>query len=249
MDLSEGGTVICQDLSAIQNVCGLALHGIIGTSSLKRLIVQLDFDGGRLRVLDPLTHGNKSDWGECIPISFERGGLPFVYASPSGRQDLFLVDTGYTGVAFFDHLLVKELEATGAISSVRHGIHRSLSGDLESTIYKLDSTAIGTLQCRGLFVNGSALNCLGMSFFRRFNVTFDFGHGALYLKKSRQFDEGDRIDRSGLALLLHDGRTVVYSVYAGSPAARRRDSSPRRRRAHERGRIPHLSIFLISAGC
>jgi S1-C subfamily serine protease len=59
---------------------------------------------------------------------------------------------------------------------------------------------------------------LGLGFFRRHNVTFDFANQILYLEPSQGFSTPDKEDMSGLHLLRQDGITFVYSVDENSPA-------------------------------
>jgi len=68
-------------------------------------------------------------------------------------------------------------------------------------------------------------SALGIGFFRRHHVTFDFPNQMLYLRPAKQFDIQEEYDMSGLHLLRVEGKTVVYSLDADSqrqrPAFRR----------------------------
>jgi predicted metalloprotease with PDZ domain len=59
---------------------------------------------------------------------------------------------------------------------------------------------------------------LGVAFLRRHRVTFDFPNQVLYLAPSSHFEEEEAADMSGLHLLRLNGKTIVHSVDAGSPA-------------------------------
>jgi hypothetical protein len=60
---------------------------------------------------------------------------------------------------------------------------------------------------------------IGIGFFRRHNVTFDFPDDRLYLEPDQNFTAADTEDMSGLHLLRYGDKTVVYSVDEHSPAA------------------------------
>jgi C-terminal processing protease CtpA/Prc len=59
---------------------------------------------------------------------------------------------------------------------------------------------------------------LGLGFFRRHQVVFDFAGLKLYLQPGRRFFLPDQEDRSGLHLLRENQATIAYSVDEGSPA-------------------------------
>ena len=59
---------------------------------------------------------------------------------------------------------------------------------------------------------------LGLGFFRRHNVTFDFANRMLYLQRGQNFSTPDKEDMSGLHLLRDGEVTIVYSVDENSPA-------------------------------
>jgi hypothetical protein len=67
---------------------------------------------------------------------------------------------------------------------------------------------------------GPGTNILGLGFWERYNVTFDFPNHLIYLQPSKQINKPDTQDLSGLKLGRIDGRVVVKAVDKESPAAR-----------------------------
>ena len=60
---------------------------------------------------------------------------------------------------------------------------------------------------------------LGLVFWSRFVVTFDFPGEKIYLRKGKGYERPDLRDLSGLHLIRRDGAVVIESVDEGSPGA------------------------------
>ena len=63
-------------------------------------------------------------------------------------------------------------------------------------------------------------NTLGMSFLTRFNITFDFPKGFLYLKPRRNMNRPDRRNLSGLVASRPADEPLVHFVVPNSAAAK-----------------------------
>jgi S1-C subfamily serine protease len=79
--------------------------------------------------------------------------------------------------------------------------------------------AVTASTLKGAVVRTGDTDLLGLGFWSRHIVTFDFPNRVIYLRQGARFKEPDRYDLSGLHLLRINGATVVHSVDDGSPAA------------------------------
>jgi hypothetical protein len=138
-----------------------------------------------------------------------------------GQAERFLVDTGCigndsgdVGAVLFDKLL-----ANGMIQPAGHCYTETLTRTTNEQQGRVGETSVVGLARPQLLLKKSKLNVLGLNYWSRFVVTFDFPAGVMYLKKSSRFDQPDLQDLSGLHLLRRHGRMVVHSVEEGSPAA------------------------------
>ena len=66
---------------------------------------------------------------------------------------------------------------------------------------------------------GIADGVLGSGFLRRFTAAFDFEGRRMYLKPNERLSGPHLFDASGIGLIRHGDRTVVYDVLADSPGS------------------------------
>ena len=215
--------VSCRDLSGLKHICLEPVRGIIGMGALQRLVLQMDFDSGKLLFLKSVPE----DVGIPFQIS-QRRPTPTVQVEIEGHgREEFAIDTGAAAEE------AGTLNADLALALARKEIAS------ESGAYKLasdnspNSPLHRSLRIRGLrlgpyqmidvpmSVGGSkGPNVLGMGFWSRFIVTFDFPNKMLYLKKAKHFDRPFRSNLGGLIFWREDGEVVVDAVLADGPSAK-----------------------------
>jgi S1-C subfamily serine protease len=83
----------------------------------------------------------------------------------------------------------------------------------------LDNISLGKYRHEKLTFDESNRNILGLNYWSRYVVTFDFPNSVIYLKKGRRFNEPEMDNRTGLSLIRKQGQTLVTSVKKGSVAA------------------------------
>tara|TARA_R100001132_G_scaffold27371_1_gene32767 strand:- start:1333 stop:2385 length:1053 start_codon:yes stop_codon:yes gene_type:complete len=218
LKFGETGYVICSDLIDMRRTSGKNVYGILGMDFLQNYVVQIDFDRGKVRIMDDVEHSTES-LGKPVRIGFIRKSPPFVIAGPtSDHVSPFLIDTGSNATGtlasnIFDDLKKKnELEVlTSTKLQTITGISSVESGRLPVLVVK------GSV-LRNLIVKKSDSNSLGLGFWSRHFVTFDFPDKVIYLHEGKRFNEPDHSDLSGLHLLRIDGRTVVAIIDETSPA-------------------------------
>ena len=63
-----------------------------------------------------------------------------------------------------------------------------------------------------IILQESKQNALGLAFFKRHDVVFDFPFNMLYLQHHKDYEIEQERDKSGVRIILVDGRLKVYSV-------------------------------------
>ena len=215
--LRNSGPAAVADLKMPGLILGKEISGIVGINFLKDLILQIDFDSGRLALLPPST-APEAEWGRPLPMTFDRHGMPRITATVLESIPVeFVIDTGLNGtgvikVEIFDKILAELKLKTVPILAATAG------GSATGREARIPSLKVGPFEYRDLIIGDGPMNHLGLGLLARHRVTFDFPNNTAYLKKSKGFNRIDESDMSGVHLLRIEGRTVVYSLDAGSPA-------------------------------
>jgi hypothetical protein len=220
--LQTGGPVGCLDLAMPRRVVGRDVRGILGMALLRKYVLQIDHDGGRLRLLQPDAKPHP-EWGTAVPMKAMRQLTPVVTVLLAGVGEVpFAIDTGDNSTLKLERKLFERLVRERKLKTAT-ALYETAVGTLRQRAARVGDLALGGLKYRGLIASegsGALPICwLGGKFLARHLVTFDFRNSRLYLKPGRRFAEADEGDMSGLHLLRSDGRTVVHSVDKDSPAA------------------------------
>lgn len=207
------------DLTAIREASGYPIDGILGMDFLGRHVVHIDFDRGELVLLRAVPGGA----GEAVPLEPDDEMRPTVLARHAGfGPTRFAVDTGCNG------LMCGSVTADLGRDLVRAGGFRAVSACPSVTVTGVSRGRI--LQGKELMLGGFAVrgpafrecvqdNLLGLGFWSRFVVTFDFPGGAAYLRKGKNHDRPERWPAAGLRYVRRNGAVVVETVDADGPAA------------------------------
>jgi hypothetical protein len=216
LSLRVGPHVLGADLSRLRQVTGHEIAGILGMDFLGKYVVQIDFDRGKVLFLRAA--GPKS--GQAVPFSRQKQG-PQVKVDMPGleRPETFLVDTGSSGYGRLKKELAEGLAKEGNAKKVGDGLTVTLSETMPHRKWQVEYLSLGGFRHRDAVLAESQDNILGLGYWSRYVVTFDFPNSMMYLKRGNAFDRPPDLDRSGLHLLRVQGETVVHSVDAGSPAA------------------------------
>jgi hypothetical protein len=218
LDLREGGLIGCTDLEKVRRVMGKEVRGALGMGFLKKYVVRIDFDSGKVqfRAWDGRSH---PEWGSAVYLYDAGGGkrdLPYAKGNPAGVGDMkFLVDSGRDAAGdlvaeVFEKAMDKKALAEGSM------VTGAGTGRFRKT--RISHLAFGGFEHRGLVMVEGNENLIGLGLLSRYVVTLDFPSMKMYLQKGQAFDKPDEDDMSGLHLWLVEGRTVVHSVDESSPA-------------------------------
>ncbi|MHC5537227.1 PDZ domain-containing protein [Singulisphaera rosea] len=221
LNLRTSDGVTCMDLAGVRRVTGHEFYGIIGMSFLLNRVVFLNFDEGKVAFL----RTGAPRLGTPVPLEIIRQ-MPHVnvYFEGLGSRRL-LCDSGSVGIgsgnlrsADFDGLLQSR-----GLTVLGSGLGADLSSQQLATRYgAVKRLTVGSETHEGLiFSDHVSSDILGMGFWKRYNVTFDFPNQVVYLQKN-QFNaalDDPKSDRSGLQLKTKNGRLVVQGVGSGSAAS------------------------------
>jgi hypothetical protein len=209
----------CLDLRHIREATNECVLGVIGIDLLRTVRLQIDFDEGTLRFLPSLPEA-RGELGLKIPLRFLRDGPPVIAGTPGphGRHD-FVIDTGAQGNsledALFDRLVEERHIRIGAAfsSMTATGTSRGQRG-------RLDRLSVGPLEHQRLRFSRLQYNSLGLRYFSRYVVTFDFPDACLYLRQGAHHARPEPGATSGLTLKWESAAPVVDAVRTDGPAAR-----------------------------
>ena len=204
------------DLSLFRSVSGYDIKGIIGMDFLSQHVVQLNYETGKVSFLRTVP----KDAGEPFTIHRQKEGLCVDVKLPRlGRSERFVIDTGSTYFGNMKHELLQPLEREGMAAKVGKSLTAGSDGAEANAWWLVKFPSVAGVEHGDVALIETGDNLLGLGFWSRYIVTFDFPNGVMYLKKSSCPRRSGDIDMSGLHILRVRGRTVVHSVDEGSPAA------------------------------
>lgn len=212
-------SVMCFDLSHLSEASGVRFQAVLGMATLRRHVVRIDFDEGRLEILAPIEKP-PANWGEPIPLTSDDKGLRyFVKLSVGGADRSFLLDTG-TDFMGIDETLAAELTKPAAAKQIYTRTTVEGNGVRLAPIYSLQRVSLGNFAHEQILARRNDENALGLHYLARFQVVLDFPNRTLYLKRGNQYERKDRLDMSGLSLGRRGAETVVTNVMSPGPAER-----------------------------
>jgi hypothetical protein len=206
------------DLERFRKVSGHEIMGILGMDALRRFVVQVDLDAGKVRFLQ--TPGRAPG----VPMRLETypQEAPRVVAQVAGAgAEPFILDTGMIGYGSgaLKAELFESLAGQGRLHPLTMSMDESAAGKSAQRNGRVEGLLLGDFNHRDLIFAKQKENLLGLNFLSRYVVTFDFPSRTVYLKKGNRFNAIDAQDRSGLHIVRIGERPVVDSVDPGSPAA------------------------------
>jgi len=214
--LKSDRPIACLDLADTRRGTNEEILGIIGMDVLGKCRLQIDFDRGILRFLESLPPA--FELGEKIPIEFSRDGTPFIAGFVANeRAERFLVDTGAQGNSF-DADLFDQLLSQGTIKVGKSSISLTIAGKVQGDRGEISRLSLGPFVHNTLRFSRLNVNSLGIRYFSRFRVTFDFPGKAVYLQRGAHYTRPEPCATSGLTLNWIGGEAVVESVREQGPA-------------------------------
>src|SRR5581483_10630198 len=160
--LKTGRLCAVVDFQRLSRKLGHPVRGILAMDCLKHYCIQLDFQAGKMRFLDP-KHLDTVQLGRPLPLRlfFYSQLFTFHKGLAGGKASRLLVDTGWNG----DGLVKTNSSTEGASGGWVH---------LQDCVWNRETYTDLNLRTGG--------DVLGLNFLARHLVTFDFPRHTMYLK-------------------------------------------------------------------
>ena len=212
LSLQTGKPVYCQDLAFVRKATALDIRGVVGIEPFLKYVVQIDSDQGTFTVFDPDLQGS-ADWGEPIPLSVHWRGTPFVTAKvPWGDLAQFLVDTGDASAGSLEPLLFEHLLQNRSLVPAEFTTVGTIRGVEQRRSGRIRSFELGPFRHARLLLGEESPASLGLAYWSRYRVTFDFSNMILYLQKGKLYEAHFPPEMSGLRLGYANEKLLVHAV-------------------------------------
>jgi len=177
--LTTSRHVYSGDLKQLSRKAGRPVMGILGMDCLRHYCIQLDFEAGEMRFLDP-DHIDAAGLGTALPLTFSFPMcLPFIHHSSltGGKGISLLVDTGY------------DVDGALALGPFRRETRKQRPGEEGNAVredpeYAWFPNCVWNGETYTHLLIGKGKNLIGLRFLSRHLVTFDFPNRKMYLKRA-----------------------------------------------------------------
>ena len=199
------------DLQSLWPFSGVKFCGILGVSFLHQFRWEIDFKKGIIKGYI----GAEPYMGRYTaraPIFWSAGKLPQVAVDLQGREVAFDIDTGDNGSGRVSSENLLYLKKTGQVLKSHEQEIVTVSELSSSEEFRLKYLRFGDVVYPNIILQESKQNALGLAFFKRHDVVFDFPFNMLYLQHHKDYEIEQKRDKSGVRIILVDGLLKVYSV-------------------------------------
>lgn len=200
--------------------------GFLGWEFLANLVVEIDYEHGRINFYDPATYTYTGS-GARLPVTFS-GNFILVPARVYGHDVSLELDSGNenSGLVLY-RKFVKQNQLHAKVNVVTG---YGFGGLTRAMITRAPSLEIASFQIRSPLTNlslddagvegGDVDGNIGAAILREFTWTYDVPHKYLYLEPDKWFGKAEVEDHSGLVLDTRGRTAKVLSIYPNSPAAK-----------------------------
>ena len=215
--IALGKWTVCSDLEQIRQSCGDNIRGLLGMDFLRQLIVEVDFDAGRVKFLK----SGKDAPGRKLPMQFMgEYGRPTIAGRLVGQMEVPLaIDTGMYGLnnGGLSGPTMDSLARAGQIQMLGTEWSATLNGAIEGRVGLVTSISVSDFtHTRQLFHESPfGRDALGLGYLSRYKVTFDFPGGALFLATGKRFDRRFSYKNADVYIGLIDGNAVILDADPG----------------------------------
>ncbi len=209
------------------------LMGMLGWEFLSKLVVESDYERGKLNFYDPQTYVYTGH-GVRVPITLGGINMLNIPGTVFGSTAALQLDTGSEAPLILfpkfvaSHHLQSKLQAItgyGYGGLTRAMVTRAPAMTVGS--YAIKSPIVHLSLDAGGIESGASDGSIGGPLLRQFTCVFDVPHNSFYLEPNRWFGKEELTDRSGLVLDTRGDSAKVLFVYPGSPAAKSKNHGRR----------------------
>ena len=180
--LVTGSRVATMNLSGM-SFRGQEVRGVLGMDCLRHYCIQLDFEAGQMRFLDP-NRLDVSGLGKAFPLTFSTEGHVFIdsgFIGPGASP--VLIDTGCVVDALLQpKVFEREVREQRAIPARKVASGR-ITGQ-STSLASIPRFVWNGETYTDLVVEKEKVNVIGLKFLARHQVTFNFPMRTVYLKRT-----------------------------------------------------------------
>ena len=183
----------CSDLSSVRIASGSEVYGLIGMSFLRKHVIRVDLDKGKLAFLKKVTRPS-THYGKQTIVSGELSIPCIEIELPHLGKRQFTVDTAYNLCMsletkdLVDLLNKGEIKVAGLITVTDiHRIEHMRKGMIKkASISGFDLEGVAVTECITPAIR------IGLQFLGKFHPTFDFPNNKLYLSENGRSNNSRR---------------------------------------------------------
>ncbi len=227
--------VLEEDYFKLDESIGIPIVGILGGDLFRNLIVQIDYQHQRIRLMPPEKFVVPKET-TTHPLSFAHG-KPYLQTTTFIEPNKpitteYLLDTG----AALTMLINNDTDSSLVLPSgvISGPLGTGLGGIVEGYVGRIHQLSFGEYKFDNVVANFQTIGenapvkekkrngIIGALLLFRFTVTIDYVNQKLYLRPNRFFKQSFRYDRSGLIIISSGQSLNVYSIHGvvpNSPAA------------------------------
>jgi PDZ domain/Aspartyl protease len=225
----HGQTALVSELEAPQPNA-TALHGMLGYELFRRVVVQVNYRDQTLTLIDPAKF-EPAGAGTRLHFDFTEH-MPEVAGSFDGISGRFRVDTGARSELTLSSPFVEEHQVLERYPHSVEAVSGSgIGGVSRAHVSRANGLQLGAVQFsniiaefssakKGAFADPTYAGNVGGGLLKRYTVTFDYAHQALYFQpRNDVVPDTGTYDRAGIWLqAAHEG-VKVAEVVPGGPAS------------------------------
>jgi hypothetical protein len=225
----RGKTFYVFALEKLYDAGGVNMLGMAGYETFRRFVTRIDYGAQTLTLIDP-EYFDPKDAGTPVKIAFN-DNVVLVKGSFAGIPGTFQIDTGSGGDLTLNTSFV---DAHNLRAKFPHGMNviggygvggpsyefETRGRDLTMGAVTIAHPVVGfSTDKKGAFANPTISGNIGSAALKRFIVTFDYGHGVMYLKPTAHpMNDLDTFDRAGAWINLDPQGFKIVDVDKGGPA-------------------------------
>ncbi|MDF1880382.1 aspartyl protease family protein [Sulfurimonas sp. MAG313] len=202
---------ITADLKSLWPFSGEKFCGILGMSFLHQFRWEIDFEDASVKAYigaEPYL----GEYNSRAPILWSRSQIPQVVINLYGRNIAFDLDTGdnSSGRIKKENLII--LQGYSQIIASQKQDIVTVSSVSTSREYRLKTLRFANVVYPKVVLQESDQNAIGLKFLKRHNIVFDFPFNTLYLQHHKDYVKAEALNKSGLRLILKEGKIIVFNT-------------------------------------
>lgn len=218
-ELESDEPVLCADLIRLHVGLDKHISGVLGMSFLEDYALQLDADGGKVRLLESPAP-DTARYGEALRLGLEPYGCPELTVDVGDTTEWVTgLDTGCSFFGAMEYELCEDLLGNGILRGA--GVTQMMTPhhSVTSNLVVLGTLRFGSFAHAGAVLSRGESSVLGLPFLLSYNMTLDFPERVAYLER-RGYTAIEGYDNElGLAIYRRSGGLAVSAVASGGPSA------------------------------